>query len=55
MFLEYGLDLDLKRDDRLTIRETIASFGDSKLDEVIENFESKQMNEHIKKSHKHIN
>ncbi len=55
LFLEYGLDLDLKRDDRLTIRETIASFGDSKLDEVIENFESKQMNEHIKKSHKHIN
>lgn len=42
LFLEYGLNLDFKKaNDGLTIRETIASFEDPKLNEVIRKFENK--------------
>lgn len=42
LFLEYGLDLDIRKDnDGLTIRETILSFEDPKLNEVINEFENR--------------
>ena len=42
LFLEYGLDLDItKENDGLTIRETILSFELSQLNEVINEFEKK--------------
>lgn len=42
LFLEYGLDLDIKKNnDGLTIRETILSFADQKLNEIINKFENK--------------
>ena len=42
LFLEYGLDLDIKKEnDGLTIRETILSFELPQLNEVINEFEKK--------------
>lgn len=43
LFLEYGLDLDIKKEmiDGLTIRETILSLEDPKLNEVIQEFENR--------------
>lgn len=42
LFLEYGLDLDIKKNnDGLTIRETILSFEDQQLNEIINRFEKK--------------
>lgn len=42
LFLEYGLNLDIKKNnDGLTIRETILSFEDPKLNEVINTFENR--------------
>lgn len=42
LFLEYGLDLDIKKEnDGLTIRETILSFELPELNEVINEFEKK--------------
>lgn len=38
-FLEYGLNLELETSGGQTVGETIASFGDPKLDEVIREFE----------------
>ena len=41
LFLEYGLDLDIKKNnDGLTIRETILSFEDQQLNEIINKFEN---------------
>lgn len=42
LFLEYGLDLDIKKNnDGLTIRETILSFEDQQLNEIINKFENR--------------
>jgi ankyrin repeat protein len=42
LFLEYGLDLDIKKEnDGLTIRETFLSFENPKLNEVIQEFENR--------------
>lgn len=38
VFLEHGLDLELPKRDGLTIRETILSFGDEKLNAVMDEF-----------------
>ena len=42
LFLEYGLDLDIKKNnDGLTIKETILSFEDQQLNEIINKFENR--------------
>ena len=42
LFLEYGLHLDIKKEnDGLTIRETFLSFENPKLNEVIQEFENR--------------
>lgn len=38
VFLEHGLDLERKKKDGLTIRETILSFGDERLNAVMDEF-----------------